>query len=65
MPQLVKDLTAKLANIDGSWNERTAEMQKKVAGSDGAINSLKKENQQLKNLRVVAKKKVDAGQRAV
>ncbi|WP_338516723.1 TIGR04211 family SH3 domain-containing protein [Erwinia aphidicola] len=60
LEQQVKDLTAKLANIDGSWNERTAEMQKKVAGSDGAINSLKEENQQLKNQLVVAKKKVDA-----
>lgn len=60
LEQQVKDLTAKLANIDGSWNERTAEMQKKVAGSDGAINTLKEENQQLKNQLVVAKKKVDA-----
>ncbi|MBM7343380.1 TIGR04211 family SH3 domain-containing protein [Pantoea coffeiphila] len=60
LEQQVKDLTAKLANIDGSWNERTAEMQKKVAGSDDAINSLKDENQQLKNQLVVASKKVDA-----
>lgn len=63
VPQLeeqVKVLTAKLANIDGSWNERTADMQKKVAGSDDAINSLKEENQQLKNQLIVAKKKVDA-----
>ncbi|MFK8260509.1 TIGR04211 family SH3 domain-containing protein [Erwinia sp. AnSW2-5] len=63
VPQLedqVKVLTAKLANIDGSWNNRTADMQKKVAGSDDVINSLKEENQQLKNQLVVAKKKVDA-----
>jgi len=63
VPQLVeqvKVLTAKLANIDSSWNNRTADMQKKVAGSDDAINSLKEENQQLKNQLVVAKKKVDA-----
>lgn len=63
VPQLedqVKVLTAKLANIDGSWNERTADMQKKVAGSDDAINRLKEENQQLKNQLVVAQKKVDA-----
>lgn len=63
VPQLeeqVKALTAKLANIDSSWNTRTADMQKKVAGSDDAINSLKEENQQLKNQLVVAKKKVDA-----
>lgn len=60
LEQQVKDLTVKLANIDGSWNERTADMQKKVAGSDEAINALKEENQQLKNQLVVAKKKVDA-----
>jgi len=60
LEQQVKVLTAKLANIDGSWNERTADMQKKVAGSDNAINSLKEENQQLKNQLIVAKKKVDA-----
>ncbi|MTD27768.1 TIGR04211 family SH3 domain-containing protein [Erwinia sorbitola] len=60
LEEQVKQLTAKLANIDGSWNERTANMQKKVAGSDDAINSLKEENQQLKNQLVVAKKKVDA-----
>jgi SH3 domain protein len=60
LEQQVKVLTDKLANIDGSWNERTADMQKKVAGSDDAINSLKEENQQLKNQLIVAKKKVDA-----
>lgn len=60
LEQQVKNLTTRLTNIDGSWNERTAEMQKKVAGSDDAINSLKEENQQLKNQLVVAKKKVDA-----
>ncbi|WP_034917089.1 MULTISPECIES: TIGR04211 family SH3 domain-containing protein [Erwinia] len=56
----VKELTDKLTNIDGSWNQRTAEMQKKVAGSDGAINQLKDENQKLKNELVVAQKKVNA-----
>ncbi|KQN64465.1 SH3 domain-containing protein [Erwinia sp. E602] len=60
LEQQVKDLTAKLDNIDSSWNQRTADMQKKVAGSDDAINALKEENQQLKNQLVVAKKKVDA-----
>jgi len=60
LEQQVKDLTAKLANIDNSWNQRTAEMQQKVAGSDNAINSLKDENQQLKNKLIVAQKKVDA-----
>ena len=35
-------------------------MQKKVAGSDNAINALKDENQKLKNELVVAQKKVNA-----
>lgn len=60
LEQQVKDLTDKLANIDGSWNQRTAEMQKKVAGSDDAINGLKAENQKLRNELIVAQKKVSA-----
>lgn len=60
LEQQVKDLTDKLTNIDDSWNQRTAEMQKKVAGSDGVINGLKNENQKLKNELVVAQKKVNA-----
>lgn len=63
MPDLqnqVKTLTDKLTNIDTTWNQRTAEMQKKVAESDGVINGLKEENQQLKNQLLVAQKKVNA-----
>lgn len=30
LEQQVKELSAKLANIDGSWNQRTADMQKKL-----------------------------------
>ncbi|MEM6161552.1 TIGR04211 family SH3 domain-containing protein [Erwinia sp. P6884] len=60
LEQQVQDLTGKLANIDNSWNQRTAEMQKKVAGSDAAINNLKAENQKLKNELIVAQKKVNA-----
>jgi SH3 domain protein len=56
----VKTLTEKLNNIDGTWNQRTADMQKKVAGSDSVINSLKAENQKLKNELIVAQKKVNA-----
>lgn len=56
----VKTLSDKLNNIDATWNQRTAEMQKKVASSDGVINSLKEENQKLKNQLVVAQKKVNA-----
>jgi SH3 domain protein len=35
----VKTLTDKLNNIDATWNQRTADMQKKVAGSDRVINA--------------------------
>ncbi len=41
LEQQVKTLTDKLANIDNTWNQRTAEMQEKVADSDGTINGLK------------------------
>lgn len=37
----VKTLTDKLTNIDNTWNQRTAEMQQKVAQSDSVINGLK------------------------
>ncbi|AMO47113.1 putative signal transduction protein [Enterobacter sp. FY-07] len=56
----VKTLTDKLNNIDNTWNQRTAEMQQKVAQSDGVISSLKDENQKLKNELIVAQKKVNA-----
>ena len=56
----VKTLTDKLNNIDTTWNQRTADMQKKVAGSDSVINGLKDENQKLKNELIVAQKKVNA-----
>ena len=56
----VKTLTDKLNNIDTTWNQRTAEMQKKVAESDSVINGLKNENQKLKNELIVAQKKVNA-----
>ncbi|MFC3396551.1 TIGR04211 family SH3 domain-containing protein [Brenneria rubrifaciens] len=56
----VKDLTEKLKNTDQSWNQRTTEMQQKIAASDGIINGLRKENQDLKNQLIVAQKKVSA-----
>ncbi|MBJ3814229.1 SH3 domain-containing protein [Shimwellia pseudoproteus] len=56
----VKTLSDKLNNIDATWNQRTAEMQRKVAASDGVINGLKDENQKLKNQLIVAQKKVNA-----
>ncbi|WP_127956909.1 TIGR04211 family SH3 domain-containing protein [Serratia microhaemolytica] len=60
LEQQVKNLTDKLANIDESWSKRTAEMQQKVAASDSTINSLRQENQDLKNQLIVAQKKVNA-----
>ncbi|AYN27647.1 MULTISPECIES: TIGR04211 family SH3 domain-containing protein [Buttiauxella] len=56
----VKTLTDKLTNIDTTWNQRTADMQQKVAQSDSVISGLKDENQELKNQLIVAKKKVEA-----
>ncbi len=56
----VKNLTDKLANIDDSWNQRTAEMQRKVSSSDSVIDSLKEENQKLKDQLVNAQKTVNA-----
>ncbi|EJC5332113.1 SH3 domain-containing protein [Salmonella enterica] len=56
----VKTLTDKLNNIDTTWNQRTANMQQKVAQSDSVINRLKEENQKLKNELIVAQKKVSA-----
>lgn len=53
----VKTLTDKLTNIDNTWNQRTAEMQQKVAQSDSVINGLKEENQKLKNELIVARKR--------
>ncbi len=60
LEQQVRDLTNMINNIEGEWNQRTSGMQKKVAASDGIINGLKRENQQLKNQLIVAQKKVDA-----
>ena len=56
----VKTLTDKLSNIDNTWNQKTAEMQQKVAQSDGVISGLKDENQKLKNELIVAQKKGNA-----
>lgn len=58
LEQQVKTLTDKLNNIDSSWNQRTAQMQSKVSSSDGIIDGLKKENQDLKNQLIVAKRKL-------
>ena len=60
MEEEIKTLRGKLANIDGTWNDKTADMQNRVAASDDIINNLKKENDSLRNQVVVAKKKLDA-----
>ncbi len=60
LQQQVQTLTQKLNTIDASWNQRTAEMQKKVTASDGTIKGLRDENQNLKDQLAGAKKKVDA-----
>ncbi len=54
----VKTLTDKLNNIDTTWNQRTADMQQKVAQSDSVINGLKEENQKPENELIVAQKKL-------
>lgn len=60
LEQQVQKMTNTLSSIDDSWNQRTADMQRKVASSDNVINTLKDENQKLKNELVVAQKKVNA-----
>lgn len=60
LEQQVKTLTDKLANIDNRWNQRTEEIQQKIATSDSTISGLQQENQDLKNQLVVAQKKVNA-----
>lgn len=60
MEDEIKTLRGKLANIDGTWNDKTADIQNRVAASDDIINNLKKENDSLRNQVVVAKKKLDA-----
>ncbi|PQQ22680.1 TIGR04211 family SH3 domain-containing protein [Photorhabdus hindustanensis] len=60
LEQEVKTLTDKLANIDNNWNQRTADMQLKVANSSNILAELKKENEKLKNKLTVAEKKLDA-----
>lgn len=42
MEEEIKTLRGKLANIDGTWNDKTADMQNRVAASDDIINNLKK-----------------------
>lgn len=60
LQQQVQQLTEQLANINQTWNQRTADMQHKVAGSDDAINQLKNANNALKDELAIARKKVNA-----
>ncbi|MDX7990524.1 SH3 domain-containing protein [Xenorhabdus sp. Reich] len=59
MEEKIKTLTSNLANIDDTWNKRTAELQNKVANSDKILNDLKKENARLQSKLTVAEKKVE------
>lgn len=56
----VKTLTAKLNTIETDWNQRTAEMQKKVAQSDNVIKGMHDKNQRLQNELTIANKKLSA-----
>ncbi|RLR18140.1 SH3 domain-containing protein [Sodalis-like symbiont of Bactericera trigonica] len=60
LEQQVQDLTQQLDTIDANWNQRTTDMQKKVATSEGVINNLKEQNQALKDQLSTAQKKVNA-----
>lgn len=60
LTQQVQTLSQQLATIEQQWNQRTADMQQKVAKSDGIIQQLQKNNEQLKQKLTVANKKVDA-----
>lgn len=55
----VETLTERLNNINNDWNQKTAEMQQKVANSDGIIDELKRENQKLRDQLVSAQKAVN------
>lgn len=52
-------LRQQLENIDSTWNNRTADMQQRVADNDSIVNQLKVENEKLKNELIKAGKKLD------
>lgn len=59
LEEQVKTLTKQLKDIDASWQQKTAEMQKKVVGSDTIIVQLEQENNRLSSELSSANKKAD------
>lgn len=63
LPELeeqLETLTSQLQNIDADWNQRTAEMQQKLADSDDIISKLNEENDRLENQLVKAQTEISA-----
>ena len=60
LEQQVQTLTQKLSTIDADWNQRTADMQRKVSESDSTLQGLRNENDDLKKQLAAAKTKADA-----
>ncbi|EGY28132.1 SH3 domain protein [Candidatus Regiella insecticola 5.15] len=60
LEQQVETLTSQLQNIDADWNQRTAEMQQKLAESDDIISKLNEENDRLENQLVKAQTEIRA-----
>lgn len=60
LEQQLETLTSQLQNIDADWNQRTAEMQQKLADSDDMISKLNEENDRLENQLVKAQTEISA-----
>jgi len=60
LEQQLETLTSQLQNIDADWNQRTAEMQQKLADSDDIISKLNEENDRLENQLVKAQTEISA-----
>ncbi|GFN47165.1 uncharacterized protein RINTU1_30830 [Candidatus Regiella insecticola] len=60
LEQQLETLTSQLQNIDADWNQRTAEMQQKLADSDNIISKLNEENDRLENQLVKAQTEISA-----
>lgn len=62
IPQLEAEnqkLRQQLENIDSTWNNRTADMQQRVADNDNVVKQLKAENEKLKNELIKSGKKLE------
>lgn len=60
LEQEVTTLTAELASIEKKWQEKTADIQKRINDSDTNRTSLTDENERLKTELSIANKKLDA-----